>query len=191
MPPDFVPSRKRFTVVSSLEPRKNHRAVLDAFEALWADGADVRLTFVGRLVWLPDEDRRKLEEMRAGQPNFEWLPDLTDEAVRAVIRDSRATICASLSEGYGIPPLESLALGSLGMIGPQGQVRLKGADPESIRRAVLDLLDDDFAQRKCQEIAALRLPLWSDLGRETARWVEGALRQGRACEHPRPRNVAA
>src|SRR5262249_10185498 len=134
------------------------------------EGVDADLTFVGRMVWLPDADRQKLEELRR-HPRFEWLTDRTDEQVRDLIRDSRATVCPSLGEGYGIPPLESLALGvpviatasipSLGMISPHGQVRLAEPDSGSIRRAVRELLDDDFARRKYREIAALRLPSWS------------------------------
>src|SRR5262249_9082609 len=39
--PEFTAHARSFTVIGSLEPRKNHRAVLDAFEALWAEGVEV------------------------------------------------------------------------------------------------------------------------------------------------------
>jgi glycosyltransferase involved in cell wall biosynthesis len=101
-----------------------------------------------------------------------------------VIRGSRATLFPSLGEGFGLPPLESLALGvpvivasqvpSLGLIAPGGQVRLDRPDAQGIRAAVLDMLDDATARRKCQEITGLSLPRWADLGRACADWLAPA-----------------
>ena len=102
--------------------------------------------------------------------------------MREVIRDSRATLQVSLGEGFGLPALESLALGvpvivaadipSVAMIEPLGQCRIAAANPESIREAVLGLLDDEVHRRKCEEIRRLALPCWADFGGRLAAWVE-------------------
>jgi glycosyltransferase involved in cell wall biosynthesis len=181
--PRFDPHSRRLTVVGSLEPRKNHGAILDAFEGLWEEGVDAELTFVGRWVFHEEGMRRRLERLQENQPRFQWLQELDDVAVRRLIRDSRATLFASQAEGFGLPPLESLALGvpvivsdglpSLAPLEAHGQVRLPQPDAPSIRRAVLDLLDDRFARRKYEEIRGLNLPTWADLSRRLGQWIEG------------------
>ncbi|TGV48416.1 glycosyltransferase, partial [Mesorhizobium sp. M2D.F.Ca.ET.160.01.1.1] len=44
-------ARPRFLMVGTLEPRKGHRVALEAFEALWAEGADAELVIVGKIGW--------------------------------------------------------------------------------------------------------------------------------------------
>ena len=180
--PEFSPAKRRFVCLGTIEPRKNHRVILDAFADIWRQGVDARLTFVGRMGWADEDLRRRVEVLPKEEPRFEWQADLADDRVREEIRGSRATIYLSEREGYGLPPVESLALGvpaivcesipSIEMIEPLGQLRLKTADRESLREAVLDLLDDDFAQKKHDEIERLDLPTWDDLSREVALWIE-------------------
>jgi glycosyltransferase involved in cell wall biosynthesis len=189
--PAFVPQNRRFTAVGSLESRKNTSSVLHAFGALWAEGVDVRLTLVGKQFFLPEGDRRLLEELLRTEPRLEWLQNLSDAQVRDVIIDSRATLFVSEGEGFGIPPLESLALGvpviafagvpSLAAVEAHGQIRLPRPDRESIRQAVLEFLDDDLARRKREEIRRLQFPTWADLSWNTAGWLEDVLR-GQAAE---------
>jgi glycosyltransferase involved in cell wall biosynthesis len=178
--PRFTASR-RFAVVGTLEPRKNLMCVLDAFEALWASGVEAELVFAGRMGWLQEADRERVLRLARERPQFRWLPDLGDEGVRELIRSCRATLYPSRGEGFGLPPLESLALGvpvavsagvpSLAALEPLGQVRLDPPDAGAVAAAVRALLDDDFCRARCEEIRSLRLPRWADLGREVAAWV--------------------
>jgi glycosyltransferase involved in cell wall biosynthesis len=183
--PAFRREVRRFTALGTVEPRKNHRAILEAFEGLWAEGVDAHLSIAGRLEWVSDDDRRYLERQRDVLPHFNWLTDLSDAGLAQVIRASRATIYASRQEGFGLPPLESLALGvpvitceglpSLAMMPGHGQVRLPLPDPEEIRRAVRAFLDDDYAARKTQEVARLHVPTWAGMAAQTAHWVEATV----------------
>ena len=96
-------------------------------------------------------------------------------------------------EGYGIPPLESLALGvpvvvtdglpSIAMLEPHGQIRLPQPTSAAIVQAVRDLLDDDFARRKYEEIRRLRLPTWAEMVGRLSAWIESGL-SGSAMERP-------
>jgi glycosyltransferase involved in cell wall biosynthesis len=184
-PPRFAPERRRFTIVGSVEPRKNLGPALNAFRALWAEGVQVRLTLVGRVLTLPEEDQRTFDELRRTQPLFECLEGLGDSEVRELILGSRATLFLSRGEGFGIPPLESLALGvpvivsadvpSLACIEPLGQVRLASPDADAVRAAVRSFLDDDLARRKTEEIRGLRLPTWAGLARDLAAWITDTL----------------
>jgi glycosyltransferase involved in cell wall biosynthesis len=180
--PNFKPHHRRFTVVSTLEPRKNHAAVLDAFETLWAEGVDAELTFVGRRGELDEPVERQLQRLEREEPRFKCLEQVDDSTLRRLILSSRATIFPSLAEGFGVPPLESLALGvpvivsaglpSIAMIDKPGQIRLPQPNAANIRQAVLDMLGDPFAERKYDEIQGLRLPTWADLSRQLGDWIE-------------------
>jgi glycosyltransferase involved in cell wall biosynthesis len=186
--PAFDPAGRRFAVLSTIEPRKNHLAVLDAFERLWADGVEAELLFVGRLGWVGAEARERLARARR-QPRFRWLESASDEEIVRLVRGCRATIYPSRGEGFGLPPVEGLSLGvpavvtaslpAVRMIEPWGQVRLEEPGAEPIRRAVLALLDDKVARRLHDEIGRLRLPTWAGMARQMAAWVNGGGAEGK------------
>lgn len=180
--PRFNPAKRRFTVVGTIEPRKNHRSVLDAFDQLWMDGVNVELAFAGKLGWAREDDRQRILQLQAEEPHFHLLDSLGDAQLVEAIRGSRATIYPALHEGYGLPPVESLSLGvpvivtdslpSVAMLRPEGQVRLASPTAEPIRQAVSLLLDDTFAARKTEEISRLRLPTWTAMAERLERWIE-------------------
>jgi glycosyltransferase involved in cell wall biosynthesis len=179
--PTFDPVGRRFTVIGTLEPRKNVMAVLDAFAQLWTEKVNVELVFAGRMGWLGEDDQRRVRELARSEHHFTWHDHPSDAEVAELIRSCRATLYPSLAEGFGLPPLESLALGvpvivsdcipSVRDLGPQGQIRLQTADVDSIRGAVRRMLDDSEARRLREEIARLRLPDWQGFGRGIAAWV--------------------
>ncbi len=181
------PSR-RFTYFGTIEPRKHHRKVLDAFDDMWARGINAELCFSGKLGWdaaregwLPNQIGTELESRGACSACFKWHRDLPDAVAREIIISSRATIYASEAEGYGLPPLESLALGvpviasaalpSLKMLPEFGQIRLPVMSARAISNAVLQLLHEEVAAQKRTEISALHLPTW----RSTAESLRAAI----------------
>lgn len=184
-PPRFDPASRSFIVVSTIEPRKGHLQILRAFELLWKQGQEIPLVFVGRKGWLSPSQLAHLERLNQEQPLFTWHANLRDPQVREVILSSRATIYLSQHEGYGLPPMESLALGkpvivsptipSIAMIPPLGQVRVSDVTPETIRSAVLELMDDDRAREKTEEIACLDLATWDSVSRRYADWIENEI----------------
>lgn len=172
-PPKFSASRKCFTCVGTIEPRKNHWIVLQAFREIWDRGIDAQLAFVGRLGWNSEKLSNELAKMSGHESRFVWHRNLDDARTREVIASSRATIYASEMEGFGLPPLESLALGvpviaskrlpSLSVVPDLGQIRLSQVSVASIVDAVTAMLDDTFAAQKYREISQLEVPTWSGL----------------------------
>lgn len=100
-----------YVMVGTIEPRKGHALVLDAFEQRWADGSDATLTFVGKMGWAEDalKDRCR-DHPELGRRLF-IHHDLNDIQLRAAIRHADASLLASSVEGFGLPLVESLALG--------------------------------------------------------------------------------
>jgi glycosyltransferase involved in cell wall biosynthesis len=104
------PGRPVVLSVGSLEPRKNHLALLFAAESLWRDGLDFELRLIAGSGW-GEEVPRKVSELRdAGRPISVRRAAGDDELV-AAYRAARFTVLASLHEGFGLPVAESLAYG--------------------------------------------------------------------------------
>jgi glycosyltransferase involved in cell wall biosynthesis len=109
-------ARPSFLMVGTLEPRKGHPEVLDAFERLWSAGVDVNLVIVGREGWkgLPDDMRRNIpatvkrlaNHPQKGKRLF-WLDGISDEYLDEVYRACACLISASYGEGFGLPIIEA------------------------------------------------------------------------------------
>jgi len=109
-----------FLMVGTIEPRKGHLQVLDAFERLWRDGADAQLVIVGKEGWkqLPAEQRRtipRIVERLTGHPEagrrLFWLQGISDEFLQRVYAASACLIAASEGEGFGLPLIEAAQVG--------------------------------------------------------------------------------
>ena len=101
----------RFLLVSTLEVRKRHELVLDAFEILWDEGYDVTLTFVGRTGWKVDDLLSRIKSHRYLGSKLIWLNDLGDVELQKTYIESTALINASVGEGFGLPLVEASLFG--------------------------------------------------------------------------------
>lgn len=98
--------------VSRFEPRKNQVAVLRAFLALelWRRG--LSLVFVGsRTLESPTFDTELARAPDAARSAVHLLSGVSAEALTGLIAGAQVAIYPSLAEGFGLPPLEALALG--------------------------------------------------------------------------------
>jgi len=96
-----------FLVVSTLEPRKMHSQILDAFDILWSQSVDVNLVFVGRNGWQSDELIRRINSHKLLGKNFWWFNSVSDEYLEAIYNHSTCIIVASITEGFGLPIVEA------------------------------------------------------------------------------------
>lgn len=100
-----------YLMVSTIEPRKNHRLLLDAFDQVWSRRSDVRLCVVGVQGWMVDSIvERMRQHARWGKQLF-WFHDLSDTELAFAYKHSRAFVFPSLAEGYGLPIVEALQHG--------------------------------------------------------------------------------
>lgn len=94
-------------MVSTIEPRKMHIQVLDAFELLWKKNENVNLVFVGRAGWKMDEFIERIKNHPMLNKHLFWLSGISDEYLEKVYKSSTGIIVASLQEGYGLPIIEA------------------------------------------------------------------------------------
>ncbi len=174
-----------FTVIGTIEPRKNHKLILEAFEPLLREVSGLRLSFVGKMGWVDPEFAEKVHALASNDKSgFRFYSTLNDDAVRSSIEQSRATIYVSTAEGYGLPPVESLWLGtpvlasrtipSLKRLGTDGIHYVEPLSADNLRHAVLSFVDDAYANQKAQETVHLQLPTWQSFAQEVSRWCLSA-----------------
>ena len=109
-------ARPSFLMVGTIEPRKGHLPVLDAFDRLWREGVDVNLIVVGVEGWrgLPQDMRRTIPQIvtrlqshhESGKRLF-WLNGASDEYLEKIYAASSCLIAAAEGEGFGLPLIEA------------------------------------------------------------------------------------
>jgi alpha-1,2-rhamnosyltransferase len=100
-----------FLMVGSIEPRKNHAYVLDAFDQLWAAGNRVRLVIVGREAWKTQDVLLRIQSHRRFGSDLVLLRDVTDDELELCYQKADALIMSSKIEGFGLPIVEAFQRG--------------------------------------------------------------------------------
>lgn len=100
-----------FLMVGSIEPRKNHAFVLNAFEQFWRQGGVGALVIVGNQSWLMEEFlTRVASHPQLGKQLF-LVRDATDTDLAYCYTNASALIFASQIEGFGLPIVEAFQYG--------------------------------------------------------------------------------
>ncbi|UVE66297.1 glycosyltransferase [Burkholderia pyrrocinia] len=108
--------------VCSIEPRKNHRTLVEAYRLLRARRPDLplQLVLVGHRFAEADDLIAWLQHMMEGDPSIKWTGLLTDEALADEFRRAAFTVYPSIVEGYGLPIMESLWMGTPSLCHSEG-----------------------------------------------------------------------
>ena len=144
----------------ALEPKKNVGRLIEAY---LASGVDIPLVLVAAEGWHNQSETRVLDELRDNEPRangFDRKP--LRRAVRrfryvslstlvGLIRGARAVVFPSLYEGFGLPVLEAMALGtpvvtsresSLPEIAGDAALLVDPYNPDDIMRAISKITSD-------------------------------------------------
>ncbi len=160
--------------VSSLDPRKNHLALLAAAERLWREGLNFELHIIGRgTKFLGLGVVSKIRKLRRDSRPIQWLRHVDDKTLQREYNRCRFTVYPSLMEGYGLPIVESLLHGKpcvCGDNGALGEVAHGGGclivdqtSVESLAGGIKKLLQDrELYMQLCAESRARKFRSWSD-----------------------------
>lgn len=96
-----------FLMVGTLEPRKAHAQVLDAFDQLWERGLEINLVVIGKQGWLVDTLVKRLCKHPERNKHLFWLEGVSDEYLEKIYTASTCLIAASEGEGFGLPLIEA------------------------------------------------------------------------------------
>lgn len=104
----MLDNKKFMLMVSTIEPRKSHSQVLEAFEKLWLDNSEYCLVLIGKQGWNIDELIDKISKHPLLNKKLFWLQGISDQALTKVYEMSTAFIMASFTEGFGLGIVESV-----------------------------------------------------------------------------------
>lgn len=96
--------------VSRVDARKNHLRMLAAFEQLVASGIPKRWIIAGPRGHGSEAFEAALERSSA-RARVEWRHYVSEPELARLYAEADAFVFASLSEGFGLPPLEAMAHG--------------------------------------------------------------------------------
>jgi len=199
LPPGIEAGRYAL-LVSTIEPRKGHRLIYEAWVKLLAAGIPQRsrfkLVFAGRKGWMVDDLMRDLRRDPRIAGTLQVLPDAGDATVSALYRDAAFCLYPSRYEGYGLPVVEAFRHGKAVMASTGGAVPevvggfspcLDPTDGEAWRR-MLETWIEDPAARAVYETrirTAFRHPDWD----ESSRTFFALVRRQRAVDRNAPSMV--
>ena len=98
-------------LVGTIEPRKCHDKVLDAFEIIWKSNSAVSLVFVGRSGWHTELLQQRIKQHPELDKRLYWINDANDTDLREFYKNASGVVLASLAEGYGLPLNEAIYYG--------------------------------------------------------------------------------
>ena len=136
-----------YLTVGTLEPRKNHAYLLDAFERVWEKRPEVRLCIAGAKGWLSEAVRERIRGHPLYGKRLFMFHDLSDAELSYCYSRAKALLFPSLAEGFGLPIVEALDHGAVVFandiaafreIGEEYCAFFDGTSPESLARIVVD-----------------------------------------------------
>jgi len=108
---DTKPSVERrvpyFLVAGTIEPRKNHSLILDAFESLWTSGDPLNLIVAGKEGWMVSDLMARIRRHPEFERRLFLLENPTDEQLASLYRGAAALLFLSKGEGFGLPLVEA------------------------------------------------------------------------------------
>ena len=176
---DFAPTERRvvkrpyFVMVGTIEPRKNHLLILQIWRAL-ARSAEMppRLVIVGARGWENEQVLDMLDRCEALVPHVLEIQKLSSSELAQLIAGARALLAPSFDEGYGLPIVEALSLGTPVVASDceairevaQGCARLLSPLDGIAWAAEIERLamDDAYFARAQADAADFSPPSWSD-----------------------------
>lgn len=162
--PEQLVGKRYALFVSTIEPRKNHRLLYDAWDDCvrqnLVDPERDRLVFVGRRGWAMDDFFREVSVNPATRDTILILNAVNDAQLKLIYEGSEFVLFPSHYEGFGLPVAEALghgkpcissSAGSLPELGGDLVVRLGAKDTPAWTRAIAHYLN-----------APNELKAWSD-----------------------------
>ncbi|MEM9159061.1 MAG: glycosyltransferase family 1 protein [Verrucomicrobiota bacterium] len=169
--------------VSTVEPRKNHLKLLEAWEAVERECSALQLVILGNeyagFEKLAEEVSAKVSNLK----RVVWLKGVSDEALESLYRGALFTVFPSVGEGFGLPILESVWYGTpcvCANFGAMAEAAEGGGcmmidvnDADSIRESIeLLVTDQSRLEELRQECETREMRTWADYAKQLGEILE-------------------
>lgn len=158
-------------------PHKNLRSLIEAFDMLHSKRPKLKLVLVGKR----DEQSKGLESWANSHPSFSAITFtgfIPDGELKWLYEHTQSYVFTSLSEGWGLPPLEAMANGapvvsSDSSVMPEvygsAAYYCDARDPEDVAQKISEVLDDKNLREKLINAGHKQLKKysWRKMAKET------------------------
>lgn len=100
-----------FVMVGSIEPRKNHKVVLDAFDEFWRQGGIASLCIIGKTTSHCLDVKQRIDRHEYLGSKLFRFENVTDAELAYGYQNCAALVFASRAEGFGLPLVEAMWYG--------------------------------------------------------------------------------
>jgi len=172
--------------VGTLQPRKNIKTLIEAFERFSKNHPDFFLLIVGRKGWLYKDIVDRMNSSPAHEKIYRPQGFVSDADLNLFYKHAFATVLPSLYEGFGLPILEAFSNGcdvvasknsSLPEVGGEAVIYCDPNDPDSIVSAIHSLFSPKIrALLKKNREAQLKKFSWEKCAEETLSTIKSAVK---------------
>ncbi|HHX40859.1 MAG TPA: glycosyltransferase family 4 protein [Armatimonadetes bacterium] len=151
---------ERFVLtLGNLEPKKNLPRVLEAYDILRRAGIRQGLVIAGQPAWGAAALRESLARC-ASRADIVLPGYIADEDLPVLYSMADALVFPSLTEGFGLPPLEAMACGTPVVVADvppfdetlgDAAVRVAPEDPQAIAAGIRQVLEDPLLAARLRE----------------------------------------
>lgn len=103
----FETDQRIYLMLGTVEPRKGHQLVLDAFETMWKNGSRSKLCIVGHVGWNMEKFITRIKEHPQAGSKLAFFEGVKDSEVKYAYQHAQCLIQASAGEGFGLPLIEA------------------------------------------------------------------------------------
>jgi len=172
--------RDVFITVGTIEARKNHQYLLDAFDLIWQRYPDAVLCIIGKVGWLSEQVMDRINKHPLFKKNLFVFHNVSDAELDYYYKHSKALIWPSLAEGFGLPIIEALHQGLPVLasdipihreVGKEFCAYFDINDPACLAKIVIDI-EKTGKMPKVRSSKEYKLITWQDSCRELFNQVQ-------------------
>lgn len=109
---EFTKDPDLIVMLGSLEPRKNHTQFFDALEILNNKGIEFKAKIIGSAGWNNEQLLKRIFQLQTMGIDLERITKADDDKIRETVGSAQVLVQVSEAEGFGLPVVEALALGT-------------------------------------------------------------------------------
>jgi len=167
-----IPRKGKYVLmVGTIEPRKNHAYVLNAFEkVLFQEG--ISLVLAGRVGWNVEGLMKRIREHPEYEKRLYLIEDASDEEIVYLYNHALAVAFPSYNEGFGLPVIEAMNHGALVLAADIPVLREVGGErcryfslentDEFINLVSLYCENEAFYHKEKEKISCFHAQTWDD-----------------------------
>lgn len=176
---------KYLIYVGAIQPRKNLKFLIKAFERVKKSHPELKLVLSGGNGWMWQEIYQAAEISKFSQ-DIILTGGISFDVMRILLRNAKLFVLPSLYEGFGIPVLEAMASGvpavcannsSLPEVGGEAVSFFETGSLDDCENEILKILNDENLQREMilKGLKRVKNFSWEKCARETLKVLRGYL----------------